>query len=695
MPAFIFVLLIYLITISASIYWRDSPEFIITGWVLGISHPPGMPLYNQLGKGFSFIPLGDIAFRFNFFSLICGFFTLLILWRLVVQVISETIDKELPYLGNVSSYISTLSILLFAFSLSFWRNTSEVEVYTMNSLFLILLIFLGFQWIVKKDVRYLFTGSLIYGLSTGVHGGVFFFLPCLLLFILFNRKFIKIRDFFLIIFFFTIGFSIYLYLPIRSISNPTFDWGNPETFSNLLMQLTDRKDRAVHVSIFNVDLYKRSLFYLRMVVNELSPIGIIFLIPGIIFSFKYNRSFFLLISGIAAGNSLFFFPYWSNGVAFIPTLMIMDIWIAIGFCWVIHFIKRFRDHISEKFPAIIMMIFIGFIFIKNFNSVNRSTYYTPYKTARDCYLSQEKDAVVITLALWFPFRYFQDIERMRDDVSIILISDIKYPEFFNPLTKERYPDLCIPKRNENWEIFISSFISCNIKKYPLYWEPSQYNKKLYRNLMPESFLFRVTPQERETMDEQSVVEYLKWIEGFLGRAFEKEDLFNDTEAQIYYSYFLNSIADYFVLIGREAYAINLYRISKAIRPDDFGIDNDIAYCYERLGNYALARKIYEDVLRNDPGNIEARSGLGFIFLRSGDYIKAKEFFEFVLKKKKTPIVLYGMGKVYMAEKKYSSAISYFNEALTIADYSELRNAIKSEILKLEQATFYGSSEPRD
>ena len=33
-------------------------------------------------------------------------------------------------------------------------------------------------------------------------------------------------------FFFLLGLSVYLYLPVRSLKNPQLDWGNPENLHN-------------------------------------------------------------------------------------------------------------------------------------------------------------------------------------------------------------------------------------------------------------------------------------------------------------------------------------------------------------------------------------------------------------------------------------------------------------------------------
>ncbi len=69
-PLFIFAasMLVYLLTIAPTLSFFDSGEMISGAYTLGVSHPPGYPVYVTLGKLFSFIPLGNVAFRVNLMS---------------------------------------------------------------------------------------------------------------------------------------------------------------------------------------------------------------------------------------------------------------------------------------------------------------------------------------------------------------------------------------------------------------------------------------------------------------------------------------------------------------------------------------------------------------------------------------------------------------------------------------------------
>src|SRR5438093_11523690 len=59
----IVTLAVYLATLSPSVAGGDSGEFIAVARVMGVTHPPGFPLYIILAKLFTLLPHGSIAWR--------------------------------------------------------------------------------------------------------------------------------------------------------------------------------------------------------------------------------------------------------------------------------------------------------------------------------------------------------------------------------------------------------------------------------------------------------------------------------------------------------------------------------------------------------------------------------------------------------------------------------------------------------
>ena len=56
-----FATAVYLITMDRSVSWWDCGEFISTGWLLQVGHPPGAPVYQLLSHLFMLLSFGNAA----------------------------------------------------------------------------------------------------------------------------------------------------------------------------------------------------------------------------------------------------------------------------------------------------------------------------------------------------------------------------------------------------------------------------------------------------------------------------------------------------------------------------------------------------------------------------------------------------------------------------------------------------------
>ena len=139
-PAISFLLsfAFYLATVANTVSFFDSGELLSAAATLGISHPPGYPLYAQWEHIYSYIPLGNIAFRINMASSVFGSLAVMIMYLithyLILKVFPQTKD-------DIKVKLTALSAsLAFAFSLNHWGQTNMAEVYAMNTFFTALII---------------------------------------------------------------------------------------------------------------------------------------------------------------------------------------------------------------------------------------------------------------------------------------------------------------------------------------------------------------------------------------------------------------------------------------------------------------------------------------------------------------------------------------------------------------------------
>ena len=170
----LFILPIYLLTMGRVVGRADVFEFQVVAYQLGIAHPTGYPLFLLLGKLFTFLPLGSVAWRVNLSAVVYAAITAVLLaylgWRLY--------GRYRPAL---------LAAVAFALTPTFWSQAIEAEVYTLHTLFVTaaLLIMVGLlpgtgsgQTAVKSAStgRFVLLFGLI-GLSLANHLTTLFLLP--------------------------------------------------------------------------------------------------------------------------------------------------------------------------------------------------------------------------------------------------------------------------------------------------------------------------------------------------------------------------------------------------------------------------------------------------------------------------------------------------------------------------------------
>ena len=97
---------------------EDSPKFQFVGRVLGTSHSPGYPFYAMATWLFGWLPVGNLAYRINLFSAVCG--------ALCCTIVFLTARR----LG-VTRLLSVAAAFGAATSYPVWSNSVTAEVYTL------------------------------------------------------------------------------------------------------------------------------------------------------------------------------------------------------------------------------------------------------------------------------------------------------------------------------------------------------------------------------------------------------------------------------------------------------------------------------------------------------------------------------------------------------------------------------------
>ena len=234
--------LLYAVTLSPTTAFWDTSEYIATGHILGIPHPPGNPLFVIMARTWELLlaPLGlSVATRINLFSALMGSVAHG-LWFLAVHHILSFFsdDRRFRIVG------ATAAVVVSATAFTVWNQSNVNEkVYTVSLMTIALLTWLVFHWRENlgkgRDDNLLVLITFILALSVGNHLMAFLAAPALGLFILWvspgvllNWRLYAVGA--LAVF---LGLSIHLYLPLRAALGPVINEANP-TCSGIQSALT-------------------------------------------------------------------------------------------------------------------------------------------------------------------------------------------------------------------------------------------------------------------------------------------------------------------------------------------------------------------------------------------------------------------------------------------------------------------------
>ncbi|MBI5709573.1 MAG: DUF2723 domain-containing protein [Candidatus Eisenbacteria bacterium] len=188
---------VYFITLTPTVPFWDSGEFIAVSNILGIPHPPGTPFYVMIGRIAAMLPIASIAQRLNGLSALASALAVLLTYLTILRLIriaqGSKGTERTPLHEWIAQAGAVGGALMLAFSDNFWENAIEAEVYSMMSLAQILVFWLGLRWWEAHEKRPtagpLLVCVYVMWVSVGVHLGVGMMgLPLLVLVALVDRR---------------------------------------------------------------------------------------------------------------------------------------------------------------------------------------------------------------------------------------------------------------------------------------------------------------------------------------------------------------------------------------------------------------------------------------------------------------------------------------------------------------------------
>jgi len=115
------VFVLYALTLGTHVGEADTFEFQVVAPALGIAHPTGYPLYVILGKLFSLLPFGSMAFRVNLTSAVAATLAAVVVYAVTARLGGRRL-------------VAFTAALAFASAHVMWSQSIVAEVYALNAL---------------------------------------------------------------------------------------------------------------------------------------------------------------------------------------------------------------------------------------------------------------------------------------------------------------------------------------------------------------------------------------------------------------------------------------------------------------------------------------------------------------------------------------------------------------------------------
>ncbi len=208
--AFVIPLILYLNTLSPSVLPGDSGEFQFVVPTLGIPHPTGYPLYLILGRLFTLLPVGTVAWRLNLFSAVAAAGAVWAAYR---------VGRAMGW----SCAAACIAAALLMVSETFWSQAVIAEKYALNAFFVAMTLWLGLEWRKTRERRWLYLWAACYGLSLTHHRTMLMLAPAYALLVwLTDRAILRRSALPGLIILFLAPLSLYLALPLFNALNPPY-----------------------------------------------------------------------------------------------------------------------------------------------------------------------------------------------------------------------------------------------------------------------------------------------------------------------------------------------------------------------------------------------------------------------------------------------------------------------------------------
>lgn len=429
---------VYLSTLAPGLTWAnsgsDGGDLITAAHAGGIAHPTGYPLYLILARLFQTIPIGSLAYRTNLMSAVFAALSAVLIYGLVVRIL----DLKHGWLAGLTAGLA------FGLAPLVWSQAVITEVYTLQAFLTALILYLyAFPSPRSESLR-----GLLLGLATGNHLTTIFLTP--LMFLDFRavdgdhaRRPASSLTRQLV--WFAIGLSLYLTLPLRALTNPPVNWGNPITLERLWWLVSGELYQSYYLQPQMAEIGGRVQAWASLLVQQFGWPGMLAGVFALVLLFKPTR-LYLSTLWIGFAYTAFALVYSSEDshLYLIPVYLAVAVWTGLGVGSLLGRIAS-GSKVLLWGAGIVTAAYLGFHAFTVAPQVDASGDQRAEMFGRQVMAEVPKEALVFVKGdrAVFTVWYFHFALDQRPDMAVIA-EELLHFDWYLETLQDTYPGLNVP-----------------------------------------------------------------------------------------------------------------------------------------------------------------------------------------------------------------------------------------------------------
>jgi hypothetical protein len=427
---FAIAIVLYLQTMLPGISVGDWAEAQFVPAQLGVPHPTGYPLFILLGKAFSLLPFGSIAFRADLLSAAAAAAS-----AGAAVLIAVRLGVRLP--------LAIVAGLTLAVTGELWLEATYPEMNSLHLLLVAAVIHRAIVWHAERHDRDLLIGAGLAGLSLSNHLLAITAVPIVILFVLAAAR-TRLRERPVLLLqagaLFVAGLLPYLFIPLRALAGPAIQYSSLLTwdgFSSLVSGAQFRGDMHFTTGESLAKAWRDVPDVVAQFQSKANPIFVYGGLLGAALQLARARWVALMLVAVVAANLYFYANYLGDLDHYLlVTWLAMTIWLATAAEAALAWLEAHVPPLARSQSAVVFALGLPLLIgVTNWTIYDESQNHVGDDLATTIFADLPPNSVLLTYwDVLTTLGYAQCVDGVRPDVALRSY-DVSSRIICNPVTE--------------------------------------------------------------------------------------------------------------------------------------------------------------------------------------------------------------------------------------------------------------------